>query len=175
MLHELFFRVGNIGPIILLFLGCFELRHKIFYLFYFFVGYFLNILLNLFLKAFFHQPRPQMDIDMKKLLSNNDFAFRSRFGVSYDVYGMPSGHAQTVFYIATFIYFVTKDIKLSIYFLLFASIVLIHRLYYQFHSGAQVLVGSIFGIAFGYFMYFMAKRRLMGSLQLKKDDNNLFR
>ena len=66
---------------------------------------------------------------------------------------MPSGHAQTSFFITTFLYLVTRNSWIAFSFLLLSFIVMCQRVVYNEHTILQVLVGAIIGILFGFFIY----------------------
>ena len=84
-----------------------------------------------------------------------------RYVLGSDVFGMPSGHAQTSFYILAFIYLVTRNIVLSSVLLLLSVIVVVQRVVYNEHTIIQVLVGSIVGGLFGIIVYHIGKVSIM--------------
>jgi membrane-associated phospholipid phosphatase len=44
------------------------------------------------------------------------------------------------------------------------------RVVFNYHTLSQVVVGSIVGGLFGYFMFYMAQNKIMGIIREKKDD-----
>ena len=92
--------VGYLAPFILFFTSICLLRTKSYFFVYYIIGFGLNILLNILLKGIIQQPRPKEDIKLINISKNNGKR------ISYDVYGMPSAHAQLSFYSLVFIYLV---------------------------------------------------------------------
>jgi membrane-associated phospholipid phosphatase len=96
-------------------------------------------------------------------------------GMPYDIFGMPSGHSQSMFYSTIFIYLSLKNNKILISYVLFSLLVLYHRIHFNHHTFLQILAGSIVGILFGSFMYYMAIQNKMGKLSEKKEDGFTFK
>ena len=137
---------------------------------YYTYGFFLNIILNLILKGIFKQARPSEDPELFKLAIKSGNRLKFTNGFPYDIYGMPSGHASSIFYSTIFIYLSLKNVKILIYYILFSLLVMYHRIYFNYHTFLQILVGSFVGILFGYFIYYMATQNIMGKINIKKDD-----
>ena len=175
--EKVFYELGNYGPVFTLFFSLFLLRKKRVFFNYYLIGYFINLLLNLFLKLLVKQSRPSVDKKefelALKYAKNNDYLN----SISYDVFGMPSGHAQTVLYSGSFIFFVMKNAVINMnisIFMFYACIILItliQRVQYKFHTINQVIVGGIIGVVFAYIVYYMAFRNKKGQLKEKEDDN----
>ena len=85
-------------------------------LFYYIIGGFFNAILNLVLKGIFQQPRPSEDYDKFNLVLKNGQRFIFKNGIPFDVFGMPSGHAQSVLYSTAFIYLALQKTNI-LYFL----------------------------------------------------------
>lgn len=156
---------------ILFVISIFLLYGKWTFMTYYIIGYFASSLLNFLLKAIIRQPRPSEDASL--------FDIKVKYGkrVSFDKYGMPSGHAQSSFYSTIFIIcalFSNKNIHWIIAFYLLMSInCLLQRVRFHNHSVAQVIVGSIVGGLFGYAMFLISKSKLFGKLRYKDDDDAL--
>jgi membrane-associated phospholipid phosphatase len=159
--------IGYLTPKILFILSCFLLWSKPFLLIYYFVGFFINMLLNVVLKITFKQPRPSEDIRLFNIAINNGKRMK------YDVYGMPSGHAQTSFYSLMFIYLVFKNNYLTLFYFILSLLTLYQRVKYKNHTFNQVIVGSIVGSIVGYFIFYISTKKISGKLKSKKDDNAL--
>jgi len=162
---------GQMGPSLLLLTSFILLWNKKTSMYYYLFGFFLNILLNLLLKGFFKQPRPTegkriFDIALKY---GSDYKFMN--GVPFDIFGMPSGHSQSVFYSTIFIHLTLKNKLISFLYLIISFITLYQRVEYQMHTVLQVIIGSMVGILFGYFIYYVSQRKLVGKMMFKKDDN----
>jgi membrane-associated phospholipid phosphatase len=156
--------IGYLAPNILFIMSCYLLWSKPFLLIYYFIGFFINILLNITLKTILKQPRPSEDIKIFNTALNNGKR------MSFDVYGMPSGHAETSFYSVIFIYLVFKNNYLTIFYFIISLLTLYQRVKYKNHTFNQVIVGSIIGSFFAYFIYYISIKAKTGKLNLKKDD-----
>jgi len=165
-ISKLFDYLGYFGPNILLIFSIFLLWSQKYrsYLSYYLLGYLLNILLNYFLKGLIQQLRPSEDIKLIKMAINNG----KRFG--NDIYGMPSGHSQGVFYSTAFIYWVIKNPPLTLLFFLLSINTMIQRVNYKNHTILQVIIGAIVGSLFAYLVYSYAKEIIQGNLKPKKED-----
>jgi len=159
--------IGYLTPNILFIISCYLLWSKPFLLVYYFVGFFLNVILNVILKVTFKQPRPSEDIRLFNIAINNGKRMK------YDVYGMPSGHAQTSFYSLVFIYLVFKNIPLTIFYIIISLLSLNQRVKYKNHTLLQVLIGTLVGSFFGFAIYMLTKKNVGGKWIAKKEDNAL--
>ena len=171
-IEKIFNYVGGYGPLILFFITVKLLWNTSNLLAYYIYGFFLDMILNTVLKAIFKQPRPLEDPELFKLALKNENRFKFKDGFPYDIFGMPSGHAESIFYSSIFIYLSLKNIKILIGYILFSLLVLYHRIYFNHHTFIQILLGSIVGITFACLMYYMATQNIMGKISGKKDDNN---
>ena len=79
-----------------------------------------------------------------------------------ELYGMPSGHAQSVFFSLSFLYFVKGSPSWLIIELFISALTLYQRWKYRQHTSEQLFVGSIVGIGFAYFTYWITKHYLIG-------------
>ena len=92
-----------------------------------------------------------------------------RFGP--DQYGMPSGHAQSVFFSTSFLFFALKNKYVSLVYLIVSLNSMYQRVKYKNHTVSQVVCGAIIGSICGYLFYLSAMSKLSGPLKLKMDDN----
>lgn len=163
--------VGRLVPVILLLTGMFLLWKKENYFNYFLWGYFLNSLINMLLKGTFQLPRPIHDgAVLKAMNDHNKFHGHNYYLIPFQIYGMPSGHAQSAFYCTCFIALVLKNTKVTLFFGLMSLLTLFQRVNSRFHSFNQVVVGSILGALFGGFMYYMAREHIMGTLVARLEE-----
>lgn len=169
-LLKLISTIGQNGPIILFALSVFLLRNKCNLLFYYITFYVIGLILNIILKGIIQQPRPSIDKKTFDLMIKNKERYISKYGVPYDIYGMPSGHSQSVLFSTIFIYFAFHNIKLTIIYLLISIITVSQRVIENHHTVLQVIVGSMIGLIIGYVSYEMAKIKMAGKLTNKKDD-----
>lgn len=157
--------VGYLAPYILFFTSICLLSTKSYFFVYYIIGFGLNILLNIILKGIIQQPRPKEDIKLINISKNNGKR------ISYDVYGMPSAHAQLSFYSLIFIYLVFKSWNWTIFFYIIISIsTLFQRVKYKNHTIPQVLVGALVGAIFSYFIFYTCKKNIGGKWLKKKEE-----
>ena len=170
MFMNLFNEIGGNGPIILNFLSVYLLWGKHNLLFYYIIGIFCNAILNLFLKGIFQQPRPSEDPDKFKLALKNGKRFIFKNGVPLDVFGMPSGHAQSALYSTVFIYLALQKTNILYFYLLFSLLILTQRVVYNHHTVFQVIAGAFIGALFGYFVFSLAEKKIKNRIREKSDD-----
>jgi membrane-associated phospholipid phosphatase len=171
ILSNIFYKCGEFGPFILFIISCFLLRNKETLLYYYNIGFFLDNIINIVLKGIFQQPRPSQDIKQFNLAINNGKRFIFKDGVPFDIYGMPSGHAQSSFYSTIFIYLSFKNNNILFMYIVVCIIILSQRVVYKFHSILQVIIGSIIGLLLGYYGYYISQQNLIGIIREKPDDN----
>lgn len=165
-----FYLLGEWGFVILCLYAIFFLKGSPNYLVYFVVGLVLNTILNMFLKSILRQPRPYTENQLKNILSKYGFPFCFQYKFTSDLFGMPSGHAQNTAFIVMFLYLVSKQ-NVHWIVLLFAALVLWNRIFFGYHSVSQVLVGVLIGSIVSIVFFNIAKRKIIGFLKEKKDDN----
>lgn len=164
------YELGGYGPILLIILSWhFLWDHKNLF-FYFNVGLFANSILNIILKGIIQEPRPMFDTKKIKLLTTHASEYFFQNGILFDIYGMPSGHAQASFFITVFIYLSLKHTNLLYLCILFSLLICYQRVKFNFHSIEQVVVGSIVGSAFGYLVYQLAREKIKGRIRERTDD-----
>jgi membrane-associated phospholipid phosphatase len=161
--------IGFLGPYILLIISLFLLYKKKTLLVYYVFGYLIDILINAILKITLKQPRPKEHIP----LFNATKAHQPKL-LSFQQYGMPSGHAQDSLYSTFFIFFALHGkqynyIKL-LYFILTIN-TCCQRVRYKNHTILQVLVGAIIGSVVGVITFYLATKKIKGILHYKFDDN----
>jgi membrane-associated phospholipid phosphatase len=165
MMKKAFDVKGYLGPAILFVTTLFLLIKKPTLLSIYTVGYIISIGINIVLKLLIQQPRPSEDYSIFKAMVTH----KKRIG--HDQYGMPSGHAQGVFYSTVFIHLALRDAFTTICYLFIALNTCYQRVEYKNHTLLQVIVGSIVGAVIGYIFYFASTKKLMGVLLSKQDDN----
>ena len=170
MFMNLFNKIGSNGPIILNFLSIYLLWGKNNLLFYYIIGIFVNAILNLILKGIFQQPRPSEDYDKFNLALKNGKRFIFKNGVPFDVFGMPSGHAQSALYSTVFIYLALQKTNILYLYLFFSLLIIIQRVVYNHHTVFQVIVGIFIGALFGYFVFSLVEKKIKNRIREKSDD-----
>jgi membrane-associated phospholipid phosphatase len=171
ILIYLFNDFGNYGPVILFFLSLFLLwdNHNLF--FYYTVGIFVNTVLNLILKAIIQQPRPTEDVKKFNLALTHGKRFLFKDGIPFDIFGMPSGHSQSVFFSTIFIFLSLREENLLYFYTLYSLLIISQRIVFNYHTILQVIIGAIVGSLFAYFVYYLAREKIKGHITEKKDDN----
>ena len=164
------YELGSYGPILLIILSWYSLREHKNLFFYFNVGLFANSILNLILKGIIQEPRPMFDSKKIKLLTTHASDYFFQNGILFDIYGMPSGHAQASFFITVFIYLSLKHTNLLYLCILFSLLICYQRVKFNFHSISQVIVGGIIGSGFAFIIYELAREKIKGHITEKMDD-----
>lgn len=159
--------IGYYGPQILFVSSIILLYKKSNYLFFYIIGIILSCFSNLVLKEIIKQPRPKGSIHILNSTENNN----DKRIFSSDIYGMPSGHAQHVFFSTFFIYFVFLNTKLTLLYIVISLLTLIQRIKYQNHTVLQVIVGGVIGAIIAYYIFMYADKKIVGKLLPKKEDN----
>ena len=142
------------------------MRHKLNYMIIYIIGFVINIILNYILKGLFQQPRPTDEIHLFKM----EQLYRKQLG--FEKYGMPSGHAQMVFYSTMFNYYLIGNTKINILCLIISLITVYQRVEFKNHTILQVLVGSFIGMFMGHIFYYLGEKHSKGLLKPKIDDNH---
>lgn len=168
---DILYELGGYGPIILILLSWYLLFDNKNLFFYFNIGLFFNSVLNTILKGLIQEPRPMFDSKKVKLMASHakDYFFQN--GIPFDIYGMPSGHAQAAFFITVFLYLSLKHTNLLYLCILFSLLICYQRVKFEFHSILQVIVGSIIGSVIGYIFYQLAREKIKGKIRERSDDN----
>ncbi len=163
--------IGQHGPTILFFQSVYLLWKKSNLLIYYVYGFFLNLILNLILKGLIQQPRPSEDSRLFNIALKNGARFKFINGIPYDIFGMPSGHSQTVFFSTFFIHLALKNPYITFSFLIISLLTMYQRVIYNFHTSFQVVVGAAVGCVFSYLIYYLARKNIIGKILNKPDDN----
>jgi len=163
-------KIGQNGPMLLLFTTIFLLRNKHNLLFYYILFVILSLFLNLVLKGIIQQPRPSIDAKTFHLMMKNKERYIYNHGIPYDIFGMPSGHSQSVLLSTIFIYLSLHDIRIAMFYLFITLITLTQRVIDNHHTILQVIVGSLVGCIVGYVAYKMAQTNMEGKKTAKRDD-----
>jgi membrane-associated phospholipid phosphatase len=139
--------VGFNGPMINFIITFALLFYQKSYLYGFLLCYLANAFINKLLKGVFKQPRP---MNGKSVYAIEDYS-----GV--EQYGMPSGHAQNVSFIVTYMYLVKKRSIWLIVETAIAGITMYQRFSSKRHTVEQLSVGFIVGNIVGAMSYYFVK------------------
>ena len=163
-LHLLIDYIGLYAPIILFILSILFLRNTTKYLSFFVVGFIFNNILNVILKLCIKEPRPTTDQKAIEIGVVNG----ARIG--FDKFGMPSGHAQSAFYCAAFIFLSLKNWKITAFYVIFALLICYQKYIYKEHTLWQLFVGALVGSVMATIAFKCAKTKKMGILFSKPED-----
>jgi membrane-associated phospholipid phosphatase len=170
-IKQLFYSFGGYGPGLLGVASVILLWEKQTLLRYYIVGLFFNTLLNFVLKGIFQQPRPSVDEKLFNASLKHGIRFIYKDGIPSDIFGMPSGHSESVFYSTLYVFFALRNYTSAFIYLLFSLITGFQRVYFHYHTVMQVIVGAIVGAVFSYFVYCLALKQILGDLKEKQDDD----
>ena len=134
-MENMFDYIGFYGP----YINFVILLNQKQFLFGYLVFLILNVMSNKIFKNAFKEPRP---LNGKLLPNERD--------IYADKYGMPSGHAQTVFYPLIYLYLVKQNMYLLFIESFVAILTVYQRWNYRRHTPKQLLIGSIIGSFVGY-------------------------
>ena len=156
--------VAYSGPVILIASSLYLLWKKETQLFYFTLGAMINIASNFLLKDIFKQPRPSGNQQIIQLAINNGKHLGSQ------VYGMPSGHAQTAFYCTAFIFLSFKNWKMTAFYAAMSLLTCYQRYVYKEHTLWQLIVGALVGLVMSTIAFKASQKKSMGRLLPKPED-----
>ena len=150
--------IGYYGPLIQMAITSSQLLLQKYYLMGYVIFLCANTFLNKWLKMHYKESRPSIaeEVDVPiKISDANWFGFPSA-----DVYGMPSGHAQSILYSVSYLYFVTKSMIFLIFGVFLSGVTLYQRWKFKRHSVKQLAIGSIVGVIMGWFGVYITSRFL---------------
>jgi membrane-associated phospholipid phosphatase len=156
--------IGFFAPSILFVLSVLFLRHMSNYLKFYIVGSLLNTILNILLKMIIKEPRPSKEQKFIEIGVTNGSS------ISFDKFGMPSGHAQNCGFSLAFITLVFNNPFITTLYLIISLSSLMQRYLYNNHTILQLVVGFTIGLFTGYITYLLGSKYIMGNIKIKKDD-----
>jgi membrane-associated phospholipid phosphatase len=140
-MKEMFDFIGVSGQILTAIITAIALLERPPYLIAFIVGTFLNEIVNSILKTSIKEDRPRNPVHYI------DEA------VGADIYGMPSGHAQTTFFAITYLYLVKAPPTIILICLFIGILTLYQRWSFRRHTIEQLVAGVIVGIIMANIVY----------------------
>ena len=168
MIFDLF---GQCGPLILFGISIFLLYDKETLLFYYTIGFILNMVINLILKGVIQQPRPDISTSKFNIVMKHGKHFIFNNGIPYNIFGMPSGHSESCLFSSTFVFLSLSNYQYLFVYLLISIITMAQRVVYNHHTVPQVIVGGIVGILCGYLFFNLSKHQISGIIKPKNDDD----
>jgi membrane-associated phospholipid phosphatase len=157
--------IGDKAPLVLFLFTLYFLRTKSVYMYVYVIGYCLNEIINLLLKQWFQDPRPNENkglFQMEKLYKKT--VHEKRFG-------FPSGHTQSVLFSTIYIHCVLKQTWITLLYVFVSLFTIYQRIQQEHHFGYQVAAGGILGAILGFLLYFYASHIIPGKWNIKPDDN----
>jgi len=168
---NIIYEIGTYGPGILFCYSLYLLWEKENLVAYYGIGVVLNALLNLILKGLLQQPRPSEDPKQFALALKHGKRFIFNNGIPHDIFGMPSGHAQSCFFSTAFVFLSIKKYNSLLIYLLISFVTMYQRVEYNYHTVWQVIIGAIVGILVAFCMYYLSEQKLKGLIREKPDDD----
>lgn len=156
---------GEYGPTLLWLISIFVLYKLPSYLGMFLIGSVASILINYLLKGIIKQPRPNQDAFLQTI----ERQYRGIVG--FGRYGMPSGHTQLAVFITTYVCLATKNVYITLIYIIICIIVMYQRVKYDFHTITQVVAGAVTGVVVAVFFINNVKKANKTALRHKPDDN----
>lgn len=161
---------GEYGPLLLIILSWYLLWDNKNMFFYYTIGLFANSIINIIMKGIVQEPRPMYDNKKMYLLTHQAKNYFFQNGIPFDMFGMPSGHAQTSFFSTAFIYFALKHNNIFYLYLASSILTCYQRVSLNYHTISQVIIGAIVGFSFAHLVYQLAKLKIRGFIREKPDD-----
>jgi len=168
---DILYEFGGHAPVLLILLSWYLLWEHNNLFFYYNVGLLSNSVLNILLKGLIQEPRPMFDNKKVRLITAHAKQYFFQNGVPFDIYGMPSGHAQMAFFTTVYIYLSLKHTNFLYLYLIISLIICYQRVKFDLHSISQVIVGAIIGSCFAYFVYQLAREKIKGRIRERPDDD----
>jgi len=164
-MSTIFELIGFSAPLLMVMISIVLFRNKRKYMSYLIFGYILCDILNILLKFILKEPRPTNDWQLLQL----GITHSKRF--SFDIYGMPSGNAQSCGFLLVFTALVLNDPFITGIYAVLTLITMYQKYLYENHSIKQVVVGLFIGVVYGYLLYFVATKNLIGNIKRRPDDD----
>ena len=152
-----FDKIGFWGPIILFVTTAVQLWGYHGFFATYIIIFITNIGINKIIKAIVRQPRP----------NNGESITSYEKYTGIEAYGMPSGHAQSIFSSITFLHLVKGSPFWLIMGLFIAGLTIFQRWKYNRHTIEQLMVGSVIGIVVAYSGYYITKNHLRENTYVK--------
>lgn len=142
---------GEYGPAILCIASiALLLQNKVLCITYL-LGYIINQGCNKILKSIVQEPRPSTILHQFTIGGKERYVDLT--GLQEERFGMPSGHAQTIWYSTVFIHLALHNVYITGLYTMTALLTMMERVKYSNHTVSQVFVGAFLGSLFGYGWY----------------------
>jgi membrane-associated phospholipid phosphatase len=117
----------------------------------FVIGSILNIAINAILKECIGEPRPSQEYQHIDIYGK--IHVKKTDELRTHEYGMPSGHAQSVWFSVFYVWYVLQNVGITAMYTVLAIYTSVHRVQLNNHTPTQVIVGAIIGGFIGYLTY----------------------
>jgi membrane-associated phospholipid phosphatase len=171
-LNNILFIVGEYSYLILIITTLALLINKKTLYYYYIFGLIINSILNINLKLLIRDPRPSPLKNTNAItpLKITHHIIHDHL-THFNIYGMPSGHAQMALFSTMYVWLACKNIKITLFYICISLITLYQRVKYNMHTIFQVVVGAIIGSLMGTLTFMFFKKKIVGVLNFKPDDN----
>ncbi len=150
--------IGYYGPLIQCIITTSQLLTQKSYLIGYAVFLYINTFANKWLKIHYKQARPSAEKESGLPL---DLPEVDIFGLqNSEIYGFPSGHAQSIVFSVFYLFFVKRSWILLLLGLFLSGLTILQRWKFKRHTLKQLAAGSGFGIITAYVGYFITSRCL---------------
>jgi membrane-associated phospholipid phosphatase len=149
-MHKWLDWIGMYGPFLMIVIAVMHLYSRIKYAFWLLVCLYLNETINVFLKQTIREPRPT---EITPYIRRPEY------------YGMPSGHAQNVFFIMVYSYIVEPSWGIMCLYFAISGITLLERYINKRHTIRQLIVGAIIGGVYAYICVSAITRLMVGNFE----------
>lgn len=156
--------IGLYSPGILFIFSLFFLRNMTNFLHFFVYGFIFNNIINIILKLFIKEARP----DDQQQATEIGIVNGARIG--FDKFGMPSGHAQNCGFCLSFITFTLHNPYITTLYASISIITIFIRYIYKKHTILQLIIGLFVGIFLGYLTYLVSNTYIVGNICIKDDE-----
>lgn len=157
------YQLGRFGPFITFIITLFILKHKTITTYSYLTGIIFDTLINPLIKLIIKQRRPDKIKSNSYVSATLDTSKNPNHTIypesfleqtsNANIYGMPSGHAQTSAFNTLFIWLSTKNTYITLFYLVMTLITCVQRVIARRHYADQVIVGLIIGMLVAYFSF----------------------
>jgi hypothetical protein len=172
IIKEVLDQLGNYGTMILDLLSIYLLWDKSSSFYYYIFGQIANFILNVFLKLFFQQARPDEDNGKFEVaLSNRGKSMLFHDGLPVSTFGMPAEGGQFAVFSAVFTWLTLQKTNLLCVYAVAAVFVMIHAVILRLNTILQEVVGAIVGGLLAIAVFQVTTKQLKRQIREKKDDD----
>jgi len=105
-----------------------------------------------------------------RLLKTHGKEYFYQSGIPFDIFGMPSGHAQACLFSVVFIYLALRQTNVLYIYIPLTLLTCYQRVVFNYHYINQIIVGGIIGSFYAKFIYQLAREQMKNKIREKPDD-----